>query len=110
MVSRQRFIWDERVMEWVPFALFQRPTTSNIHLIKDDLGVKGVYNPGTGKTYDSKSRYYKDLSARGKHIIERGESIDGSAQRAAADRALDQGSIGRDIKTAIDQLKAGYRG
>lgn len=108
----RRFIWDERIMEWVPFALYRPPNTGgSIHLIKDDLGVKGVYNPATGKTYDSKSQYYAATRAKGSHIIEKGEPMDGSGQRRAAEAALGTSAErARHIKTAIEQLKAGYRG
>lgn len=110
------FIWDDQSddpkdWQWVPRNMFRRytgPRTPN--LIKDDLGVKGVYNPGTGRRYDSRSQYHSDLKAKGLHVVERGESMDGEAQRKAADAALDQKNIGRDMKTAIEQLRVGYRG
>ena len=36
---------------------------------RDDLGVKGVFNPADGKTYDSRSEYYKSVKAQGLEIM-----------------------------------------
>lgn len=36
-----------------------------VYLNSDDLGIKGVFNPADGKTYDSKSCYYKTIKQKG---------------------------------------------
>ncbi len=43
--------------------------TSAFNVISDDLGIKGVLNPADGKTYDSKSAYYKAVKAKGYEIV-----------------------------------------
>lgn len=108
--ANQRFIWDERVMQWVPFNLYRPPNSAGkVYVISDSL--EGVYNPATGKTYDSKTRYFADLQARGCHVVEPGESMDGAAQRRASEQALGTSrERALDIKKSIEQLKAGYRG
>lgn len=71
-------------------------------------GMPDTYNPGTGKIYDSKSRYVRETHAKGMHIIEKGEPLDGSGQRQATEAALGTSrERGRDIKDAIDKLKSG---
>lgn len=40
------------------------------NVVSDDLGIKGVLNPADGKTYDSKSAYYKALKESGCHIVD----------------------------------------
>jgi len=37
--------------------------------ISDDLGTKGIFNHADGKTYDSKSSYYKAVKAKGLEIV-----------------------------------------
>ena len=39
------------------------------NIISDDLGIGGVLNPATGKKYDSKSAYYRDVRAAGYEIV-----------------------------------------
>lgn len=71
-------------------------------------GMPDTYNPGTGKVYDSKSRYVRETHAKGMHIIEKGEPLDGSGQRRATEEALGSSrERGRDIKDAIEKLKSG---
>lgn len=48
----------------IPEKKFHAP-----YVISDDLGIKGVMNPATGKMHDSKSNYYKDVRAAGCEIM-----------------------------------------
>jgi hypothetical protein len=36
-----------------------------IYINSDDLGIGGIVNQADGKTYDSKSEYYKSIKAKG---------------------------------------------
>ena len=42
-----------------------------IYLNSDDLGIHGIVNQADGKTYDSKSEYYKSIKAKGLVIDDR---------------------------------------
>lgn len=39
------------------------------YVVSDNLGVQGIVNPATGKSYDSKSEYYASVKAAGCHIV-----------------------------------------
>lgn len=79
---------------------------AHAYVISDTLD--GVLNHADGKRYDSKSAYYAAVRAAGCEIIGNDTASIASRQRERSDAAL--GGLGGDIKTAIDQLRAGYRG
>jgi hypothetical protein len=56
--QKNQKIWKEN-REYGPINI------GGVHVISDDLGIKGVRNPNDGKFYDSKSQYYKSLKAQG---------------------------------------------
>jgi hypothetical protein len=73
---------------------------AGFYVISDDLGTKGVFNPATGKKYDSKAQYYKDVKASGMEIV-------GNDAKSETKRDI-QGDYDcrKDIATAIEQTGA----
>ncbi len=65
-----------------------------------------LWHPVTGKHTDSKSQFRKMTVASG--CRELGNDVSMSPKRAPP--KLDKHQRARDIKTAIDQLRSGYRG
>lgn len=68
-----------------------------INVISDDLGIKGVQNPGNGKMYDSKSNLRKAYKAQGliemgsdAKVTERKEIRGDYDCREALSKAIDQ--------------------
>ena len=72
-------------------------------VIPDTLpgGVNGLFNHATSKSYDSKSRYYRDTRAAGCEII--GNDKPQRRQRQNADASL--AGMGQDIKNTIDKIR-----
>jgi hypothetical protein len=69
-------------------------------------GMDAVVNHADGKTYDSRSNYYKSLKQTGNHIVEAGETY------KPADPMSDKGyksDLKKDIASTINQLKQGRR-
>lgn len=78
-----------------------KPSSPNklysFNVISDDLGLKGVHNPADGKTYDSKSAYYKAVKNAGCQIV-------GNEQPSTKKREV-QGDFDcrREVSQAIDR-------
>ena len=91
-------------MEAWPLACHKRDTSK-----RSDLGVPYIVTDGMdatlnhadGQTYDSRSGYYRAVEAAGCKIVEPG--MDRPTEPKPDDRALEA-----DIKTAIEQVEAGY--
>lgn len=84
--------------EWDAMVAAQsalRPKTP--YIISDRLD--DVWNPATGKTYDSKSQYYRDVRAAGCEIV-------GNETMAPPKPIEAVPGVERDLKTAIEQLNA----
>lgn len=69
------------------------------NIIKDTLGegVKGVKSHLDGKTYDSKSEYYKSLKQSGHIVVEPGMQSEKRKQRGNYD-------VSKDLKRAAQQI------
>ena len=67
-------------------------------------GMDAIVSMADGQTYDSKSAYYASVRRAGCEIVGDDRSGFGRPPEARSE------NVGRDIKTAIEQLRAGYRG
>lgn len=76
-----------------------------VHVISDSLD--DVFNHADGRRYSSKAAYYRAVRQAGCEIVGNDTKSLASRQQQMSDAAL--GGLGADIKTSIDQLKAGYR-
>jgi len=75
------------------------------YLNSDKLGegVKGIFNPADGKTYDSKSAYYNAVKAKG--LV-----IDDSQTPRKPDPKLKPINWEKSVKQTIDQLSPTQKG
>lgn len=89
------FVWDGD--EWVDIAtLPPRPKPKGPAIISDHHDP--FKSMADGKVYDSKSAYRRSLRERG--LVELGNEM-------PQERAFEPRSVKEDIKTAIEQVKAG---
>lgn len=79
------------------------PLNGSAYIISDHLD--DVVNPLDGRAYDSKSAFYRTVREAGCEIAGNDSSLTARPRTFSEVPHADQ-----DIKTAIEQLKAGYRG
>jgi len=69
-------------------------------IISDDLGIQGVFNPANGKTYDSKSQYYRAVKEAGCEVL----GTDAPREAKPIEAKICENDLKRDIAQAIQQL------
>jgi hypothetical protein len=74
--------------------------TKSFNVISDDLGLRGVLCPVDGKTYDSKSAYYKAVKASGMEIVGNDASVTKAQPKQTHDINWNQA-----VRESINQLK-----
>lgn len=79
------------------------PLNGSAYVISDQLD--NVVNPIDGRAYDSKSAYYRTVRNAGCEIAGNDSSLEPRRREMSAVPHVE-----RDVKTAIEQLRAGYRG
>ena len=96
---RGKFIWDRKRMTWVPIARYRpQHVAGSLYVIGDTL--PDLVHPANGKRYDSKSRFRAETKARG--LVEFGTETQKRVETPMS-------PLKPAIKTAIEQLRAGYR-
>lgn len=102
LMARTTYIFSDGAL--IDKRVAPRPRSNRSHLpcpmvISDQLG--DVWNPVNGKTYDSKSSYYRAVRDAGCEIV----GNDPLASKAPAPMEAAPG-VEQDIKQAIEQLSA----
>lgn len=69
-------------------------------IIRDDLGLQGVFNHADGKKYDSKSQYYKAVKASGCEVL----GTDAPRDVKPVEPKINMDDLKRDIAQSIQQL------
>jgi hypothetical protein len=102
---RERLVWDAsegRLRPWAEVAARRRERARSSlpapSVIRDELD--GVKNPVDGKTYDSKSAYYRAVKSAGCEIVGNDASI---RPYAAPDVKTEE------IGAALHKVKQGYK-
>lgn len=100
-MARGRWIQHPETGELIPAGEYARPEPQRSSLpmpmvISDHLD--GIVNPMDGKRYDSKSRYYAEVKARG------GEIMGNDAPLPVNRETLHEGGVAQDAKRAYEAL------
>jgi hypothetical protein len=74
--------------------------SKSFNAISDDLGLRGVMCPVDGKTYDSKSAYYKAVKASGMEIVGNDASVTKPQPKQTHEINWNQA-----VRESINQLK-----
>lgn len=69
-MTRKRYVFRDGKFVELKSA---RDVRARTQIIQDSMPE--TWNPADGKKYDSRSRYYQTLKAKGCHIIEKGEEV-----------------------------------
>lgn len=99
-----RLIWDKEARDFVTPADWARShgNRKRSHAVAAPYirpdGMSATWNPATGRTYDSRSAYYRAVKDAGCEIV--GDD----APLPDAPPAFEPSGVERDIKDAIDQL------
>lgn len=96
----ERGVWVATPDGLVPKHLYHRPIAARSELsapmlIRDSM--EPTWNPATGKHYDSKRKYEKDVKARGLEIL-------GTESPRAGPKQWND-VTGEDVKAAIEQVE-----
>lgn len=97
---RGTWVWDRNKRKLVPKHIYAQPNEARSDLpapmiISDTLDY--VQNPANGRTYTSKSKYYKAVRDAGCEIV--GNETPSASPRPQLD------DPGNDIKQAIEQIE-----
>ena len=75
-----------------------RPSRAKFYVQSDYVPNGGIKSMADGRTYDSKSRYYKSLKEKGLVIVDE--------KPKEKSRTIESDLTGRDIKNAIERIKS----
>jgi hypothetical protein len=101
----KKHLIDERIAQAIEAGQIKQIEREPVGQSRAGFYAQSDYVPGgeimsmaDGKTYDSKSTYYKSLKAQGLHIMDE--------KPKERKREIESDLTGRDIKNAIERLKS----